>query len=272
MSNRKLATRISNDRVHPCTQTDTRTGTRTRGRAGALATAALVGVTSLVGHVPTAHADEVSPTGKGIVGGALMGGEVVTIVMSFTSAKSIGAYAVGFGLGAAAGGVGGYFVEQSSTDGRVPMYMLAGGLGLLIPAIVLTLNATRYQPTADLTEDRAPTNVPPADPGTPGGTPLGAGGGQNTTPASMAPPAAGGSGTPSPDVPGPSPTPSAPAAPSGPAGPPVLPLSLLDVRGGELRLGLPVPEVRPMYSMSELKQMGLQQQTEFRMPLVKLTF
>ncbi len=271
MSNRKLATRISNDRDASAPSP------RSVGRsAGALATAALVGLTSLVGYVPTAQANgpnEVSSSGKGIVGGALLGGEVVTIVESFANVKPMWAYGLGFGLGAVAGGVGGYFVEQASSDGRAPMYMLAGGLGLLIPAIVLTLNATRYQPTADLTEDRAPTNVPPADPGAIGPSPMGAGGSQNTTPPSVSPPAAGGSGTPSPEAPATTPSPAAPpAAPSGPAAPPMIPLSLFDVRNGALRLGLPVPEVRPMYSMAELKQLGIQQQTEFRMPLMKVTF
>jgi hypothetical protein len=50
------------------------------------------------------------------------------------------------------------------------------------------------------------------------------------------------------------------------------PLSLFDVTGGSMRIGVPVPEVRPLYSMSELRQYGMAQQTEVRMPLVKIAF
>jgi hypothetical protein len=57
--------------------------------------------------------------------------------------------------------------------------------------------------------------------------------------------------------------------PSGGGAPP---LSLFDVSGGSMRLGVPVPEVRPLYSMSELRQYGMAQQTEVRMPLVKIAF
>ena len=39
-----------------------------------------------------------------------------------------------------------------------------------------------------------------------------------------------------------------------------------------MRLGVPVPEVRQLYSLSELRQYGMAQQTEVRMPLVKIAF
>jgi hypothetical protein len=73
----------------------------------------------------------------------LLGAEVVTIIESIAGVRPGWAYAVGAIVGAGGGGVGGYFVEQGSTDGKVPMYMLAGGLALIIPSVVLTLNATR---------------------------------------------------------------------------------------------------------------------------------
>jgi len=49
-------------------------------------------------------------------------------------------------------------------------------------------------------------------------------------------------------------------------------LSLFDMNGGSMRLGVPVPEVRQLYSLSELRQYGMAQQTEVRMPLVKIAF
>jgi hypothetical protein len=44
------------------------------------------------------------------------------------------------------------------------------------------------------------------------------------------------------------------------------------MNGGSMRLGVPVPEVRQLYSLSELRQYGMAQQTEVRMPLVKIAF
>ncbi|MCA9590331.1 MAG: hypothetical protein KC657_33740, partial [Myxococcales bacterium] len=135
--------------------------------ATTFATAAIV-ATALVAAPTEAQAEELPPTAKGIAGGALLGGEAVVITESLLNVKSTAAYLIGGGLGAAAGGVGGYFVEQAVDDGRVPVYMLAGGLALLIPAVVLTLNATRYMPTEGAIEDR-PVG-PPADPGQAGGS------------------------------------------------------------------------------------------------------
>lgn len=202
-----------------------------------------------------ARADEVSPTGKGIVGGALLGGEVVMITESLFHVESGWAYVIGGGLGAVGGGIGGYFIEQGSTNGKVPVYLLAGGLALIIPTIVLTLNATRYHPAENATEDHAPTNSPAADPGKIGGSVV--------SPSSSSPVQA---------APGPGASPAAPAAPV----PPSAPQSLLDVwtspELSQVRIGVPVPEVRPVYSMAEQKKYGMTAQTELRMPLFRLTF
>jgi hypothetical protein len=215
----------------------------------ALGLAAAFGLT-LTAASPTARADDVSPTGKGIAGGALLGGEVVTITEALIGVHSGWAYLIGGGLGAGGGAVGGYFVEQASANGQGPVYMLAGGLALVIPALVLSLNATRYQPSENATEDHPPAGAP-ADPGRAGGSVVGPVG-----PAAPAPPPA------VPPVPGPSPP----------------PVSLLDVRavGHEssplFRIGVPVPQVRPMYSRREQAELGLPQRTEFRMPVLAVTF
>ncbi len=221
-----------------------------RGRqVGLFAAAALVGVTALVAQPRSARADEVSPTGKGIVGGALLGGEVVMITESIIGVRSGWGYVLGGVLGAAGGGVGGYFVEQGSSDGKAPMYMLAGGMALVIPAIVLTLDATRYRPEAGATEDNVPVG-PPAEPGVPGGS-------------VVSPGAAG------PAMPAPAPA----AAPPPAAAPAPPPQSLFDVHQGDFRLGLPVPSVVPVFSATEAKTYGLtKNDAEFKMPVLHVTF
>jgi hypothetical protein len=47
---------------------------------------------------------------------------------------------------------------------------------------------------------------------------------------------------------------------------------LLDVNQGNFRLGLPVPEVREAYSLRQLRDLGVKQVTEVRMPVLQVTF
>lgn len=211
----------------------------------------------------TAHAEEVSPTGKGIVGGALLGAEVVTIPMALFNVQSGAAYAIGGGVGAVGGGVGGYFVEKGVSDGRIPVYMLAGGLALVIPTVVLVLNATAYKPVEGAREDRAPSG-PPADPGAVGGSVVIGAPPAGGSPAPATPPATPPASQPAP----PTQTTPAPATPP-PAGPPQ---SLIDFHGPALRVGVPMPEVRPMYSLAEQKRLGVAAGTQVEMKLVHVTF
>ncbi len=129
-----------------------------------------------------AHAtgvDEASSSGKGIVGGALLGGELVMVTEAAFKVKPAWAYIVGGVAGGAGGGIGGYFVEQNSSA-RAPMLMLAGGLVLAIPTVVAVLTATTYEPPANYVQDQAPTDEPLAEPPTP----------TNATPPAATPPAA----------------------------------------------------------------------------------
>lgn len=133
-----------------------------------LSTAAALSLgAAAIAALPTeAHAEgPVSGTGKGIVGGALLGGEVVVITMGIIGVDDAWPYFVFGGLGAAAGGVGGFFVENADPPAEVPLYMLAGGMALVIPAVVVTLDATHYNPEDELADE------PPAEPGAepPGG-------------------------------------------------------------------------------------------------------
>jgi hypothetical protein len=231
-------------------------------------TAVAFGTTTLVAHVPEARADEIQGTPKGIIGGAFLGAEVVMIPMGIAGVRPAWAYAVFPALGAVGGAIGGFFMDQAyDNSGKTvngvtgtaqPAYgstfLLAGGMALIIPAVVLMLNATRYHPSAEATEDRAPTNVgPEANPGQSGGgavLPSGNGGAQTTTPPPPPPPSNSGGGN----------------------QPPYIPLSLLDVHEGSFRMGIPIPEVRSTYSIREVKELGVQQGTELRVPVFKLAF
>jgi hypothetical protein len=129
--------------------------------------------------------------------------------------------------------------------------MLAGGLALIIPAVVLVLNATRYMPEEGATEDRTPPAGPPAEPGTPAGGVVTPGANDSSGAPGTSPP-----------------TPPPPATPP----PPPPPQSLFDVHQGAFRVGVPVPDVRPVFSLVEQRQYGMQAQTELRMPVVHVSF
>jgi hypothetical protein len=213
-------------------------------RLTALGVAGLMGLAAFGGPERSALADNVSPDGKGIVGGGLLGAELVTIVEGIADVRSGWAYGIGAIVGAGGGAVGGYFVEQQSSDGKVPTYLLAGGLALIIPAIVLTLNGTRYRPQEGATDDNVPASGPVANPGAPGAI----------GPQAPAPPAA-----------------SPPTSSSAPSDV-MMPLSLVDVRSGALRVGVPAVDVRPVFSATDLRQYGMHAQTEFRMPMLRVAF
>ncbi len=216
-------------------------------RLSALASATLAASVAFVGPERTAQADDVSPTGKGIVGGGLLGAELVTIVEGIADVRPGWAYGLGALVGAGGGAVGGYFIEEASfsSDGKVPTYMLAGGLALIIPAVVLTLNGTRYRPEEGATDDNVPKG-PAAEPGAPGSGVIGPRQPSSAVPTSVAPTSATPRETP--------------------------PLSLLEVRSGTLRVGVPAVDVRPVYSMTDQRQYGMRAQTELRMPMLHVVF
>ncbi len=257
---------------------------RLSSRIRSFAVAALAG-SVLVGTPSTARADDVPPTGKGIVGGAFLGAEVVVFVEAIAGVRSGTAYLLGAGAGAVAGGVGGYFVEQAVSDGRVPAYMLAGGLALIIPALVVTLDQTRYLPTEGAREDRPVNNLPPSDPGKPGGSSVVGAETAPSTPAATPP----GGVTPTPAAPL-APAPATPPAGGGTGGTPsqvrsqasnILPRgSLLNLgvdtaslRASSFTVGVPVPEVRPTFTAAQKKQFAVESAaSEVRFPVMNLTF
>ncbi len=91
---------------------------------------------------------------KGTVGLAFLGAEAVVAVEALVGVKPWWGYAVGGGLGAIAGGVGGYFIDKMDKP-AVSMGLLAGGLTLAVPTAVAVLSATTYKPPANPEVDTA---------------------------------------------------------------------------------------------------------------------
>jgi hypothetical protein len=127
-------------------QTGVGRGPTWRSKIGAWTVATALGVATLTGQPNEAAAEgPVVGTAKGIVGGALLGGELVALGMGVFGVSKGWPYLVFPPLAAVGGGIGGYFIEQSAPPAEVPLYMLAGGMALVIPTIIVTLNATIYK-------------------------------------------------------------------------------------------------------------------------------
>lgn len=107
----------------------------------------------LAGTDCRAQSAEASPTGKGITGGALLGAETVTLVEAAIGVKPAWAYLVGAAVGAGGGGVAGHYLEQGATDPKPVTFLLAGGIALIVPTVIVVLNATRYQPPDNFQHD-----------------------------------------------------------------------------------------------------------------------
>lgn len=201
---------------------------------------------SVLAGTSLAKAEEVSATGKGITGGALLGGEVVMLTEAALGTRPAWAYVVGGVAGAAGGGVGGYFAEQNA-DPKVSLYLLAGGMALAIPTTVAILHTTAYKPPVDYTQDAPPADQPPADPPQPDG---------QLAPSSGAPQ-------------------TLHSVPSDEA--PTLyvslpPASLVGLGRGTLSLSVPAVEVREVFSARERHMFSAGHETEIHLPVFAATF
>jgi hypothetical protein len=115
-------------------------------------------VLALSAAVQPARAD--SNVVKGIIGGGMMGSEIVMITESALRIRPGWAYLVG---GAAGAGAGAYLGYELSDDGsnRPPSFLLAGGIALVIPTIMGVMTATQYAPPESHREDAPPDDDVP---------------------------------------------------------------------------------------------------------------
>lgn len=199
-----------------------------------------------------------APTAKGTIGGALLGAEAVMLVEAAADVKQGWAYALGGGLGAVAGGVGGWFAEDKGSA-RLSLYLLVGGMALAIPTTVAVLSATAYEPV-NYTEDRPPpADEPVAEPPQPGAAPS--------------------PGT----APSPAPTLSEPTGGAGPSSrvkvrrsAPIahakIPPALVGLDQGTLTLSVPAVEVRQAFTRTEVAVLGAKQHTEVEVPVLNVVF
>jgi hypothetical protein len=211
--------------------------------ANACAALALGWVTLTGGSGEASAAGEVMPTGKGIAGGILLGAEVVTIPLGLAGVQRGWPYLVFGGLGAVGGGIGGYFVETVTVPpgpSEVPLYMLAGGMALVIPAVVISLNATSYRPPEEDSSEPV-TNQPAGEPPAPKTS------GRGSRPAVRLQAGA---------------TEMAPG----------IPMSLVGIYPDHISLGIPALTIKSTFTPREIAELGAPKATEVHIPVFQAVF
>lgn len=218
-----------------------------------------------------AQSVEPSSTGKGIVGGTLLGAEAVLLTEAAIDVSPDWLYYVGGAAGAVGGGIAGYFLEDKLSS-KSNMLLLAGGMLLIIPTTVAVLSATAYEQPAEYTQDMAPRDEPAADPALPA-TPS-----TPTTPTDASSPA---DATSPPAAATPAPAPSAPAPSTAPQSRnekkrhrhSLPPPALVGIDAQQrIHWGIPAVEVRDTFSRVEVAQFAVKQRTELRVPLLRVAF
>ena len=87
--------------------------------------------------------------GKGIFGGGLLLAELTLTVESALHVEPWWAYALGGGLGAVGGGIGGYFLA-TATGPELPTAMMVSSLVFVVPTTILVLAETVRRPPSDV--------------------------------------------------------------------------------------------------------------------------
>lgn len=104
---------------------------------------------------PEPTTDPLTADFKGMIGLGLIGAELGFVVPALAGARDTWVYIVFPVLGAGGGAVAGYFLlEQGDGHPEAAVAVLTAGMALVIPALVVTLAATAYEP-----EDEAPSTA-----------------------------------------------------------------------------------------------------------------
>jgi hypothetical protein len=105
------------------------------------------GDTSTAAATDTGSENEIDSSVKGMVGLGLIGAELGFVLPAVAGLHETWAFIVFPIVGAAGGAVGGYLIFDSGGGSpELSVAMLTAGMALIIPATVITLSATSYDP------------------------------------------------------------------------------------------------------------------------------
>lgn len=98
------------------------------------------------GSASVAHAQDnrVEADFKGAVGLGLVGAELGAVIPALAGVEATWAYIVFPVVGAAGGGLGGYFALDRNDKVELSVVALTAGMALILPALIATLQLTSY--------------------------------------------------------------------------------------------------------------------------------
>jgi hypothetical protein len=86
---------------------------------------------------------------KGTIGGGLLGAELGFVIPALAGARDAWAFIVFPVIGAGGGAVAGYFLIDKPNHAEAAVATLVAGMALVVPALVVTLAATAYEPDTE---------------------------------------------------------------------------------------------------------------------------
>jgi hypothetical protein len=221
---------------------------------------------------------EVETGFKGVVGLGLIGAELGFAVPALAGMDQTWAYIVFPAVGAAGGATAGYFLlegEGKSVGANVAL--LATGLALIIPTMVVTLSATAYDPDDEAAVESEGDGEGPAGEVQAEDYEVGGGNAPATSPpAGAAPPT--NEAAPAPAEPAAAPAPQSRRTRRSPAmarrnARDPRDTGLVRFNENGIALGVPAVATLPTYSLDEQVRLGLRtQHTEVRVSLLSATF
>jgi len=111
---------------------------------GVLAAAGSARAQEQAAEGPRAPDGPVEATGVGIAGGVIVGAELIFLLEAAIGVEPVWPWVVFPLLGAAGGGVGGYFLENASPEGAIAL--LVAGLAAIIPTAMAISASRAYDP------------------------------------------------------------------------------------------------------------------------------
>lgn len=238
-----------------------------------LITASILSLGIAFGSLTTSDAEaqpampvQVESNIKGTIGLGMVGAELGFVIPAAVGLEDLWAYIVFPIVGAAGGAVGGYFAFDANDIVEGSVAALAAGMALVIPALVLTLALTAYDPSEEGidADEAAGARAPPEEE-------------PEEIDAELPIDSL------DPNEPAPEPEPEAPPAETAPPAPTETPapapegrseggFGLLRLSARGLGLGVPMVAFVPTHSAEEMSRYGARSDTEYRVSLVSGAF
>jgi len=204
-------------------------------RGSLVASAAAILVTIVLLAPEARAAKDVKALPKATIGLGLLSGELVLSIEALAGVKNPWALSIPTVVAAAGGAVGGYFIDAKVKNASVSVALLASGLALFIPSLIITAAKLRFVKEEDLAEDVSVTVTSEDESG---GESPDEGGGESEEDAARS----------------------------------TVPTALFAIGGGTFQMGVPPLEVLNLYSDEELLFLARNQGVEYRVSVIDVAF